>query len=233
VTALPAPHGRREPVPAGPAAALVPWTDEEVVERVLAGDRALFEVLVRRHNGRLYRAARAILRRDDEAEDAVQDAYVGAFAELSRFRGDAPFGAWLLRIAVNAALARRRRGRTLVAIDPVRDGLAEVETMDHGDDPERATGNRELRHALEAAVDALPAPLRTVFVLRDVEGLSTAEAAAALGLSAENVKVRLHRARAALRQRLDEALGRETRRLYSFDGERCDRIVAAVLARIG
>lgn len=213
--------------------AALPWTDEQVVERVLGGETGLFEILLRRHNQRLFRVARAVLRDDDEAADVLQEAWVRAFAELAQFRAEAPLASWLARIALYEAFRRRRRGRRLVACDPQAGELAEVTTMEPHDDPERGAGNHELRAALRRELDALPDGLRAVFVLREVEGFSTAETAGLLGLSAENVKVRLHRARAALRRGLDTALGSEVRRLYQFDGARCDRMVAAVMARLG
>ena len=217
-----------------PLTAAAPWTDEEVAERVLAGEPALFEILMRRHNQRLFRAARGILRRDDEAEDVLQEAWVRGFRELAAFRGDGPLGSWLLRIAVNEALLRRRRGARTVSYDHEDgDGMRpELLPRDEAADPEREAGNGELRAVLRREVDALPDGMRAVFVLREVEGLSTAETAGVLELSEENVKVRLHRARAALRARLDAALGREARLLFLFDGARCDRVVAAVMARI-
>ena len=213
----------REPVDTGSL------SDREVVVRVLAGDRALFEILVRRYNQRLFRIARGILGNDAEAEDVVQEAHVRAFDALGTFRGDGKFATWLTRIAVHEAMARAKKSRRLVAVD---DPEPRERPGTSDGDPERRVGNRELAGILGRAVDALPGTLRPVFVLREVEGLSTEETADALGISAENVRVRLHRAKAALREDLDAALGRETRRLYLFDGERCDRIVERVLGRI-
>lgn len=217
-----------------PAAAPATLTDEEVVARVLAGETPLFEILMRRHNQRLFRVARGILADDAEAEDVMQDAYVRAFRELAGFRGEARFSTWLTRIACHEALARARKRRRLVPLSPVASdstgGPPEPPAMDAG--PEREVENRELHSVLQEAVESLPDPLRAVFCLREIEGLSTEEAAGALGLSVENVRVRLHRAKRSLRQRLDERIGREVRRLYLFDGARCDRVVAGVFTRI-
>ncbi len=219
--------------------ALAALADEEVVVRVLAGDAPLFEILMRRHNQRLYRVARAILGDDDEAEDVMQEAYVRAFRELGSFRGEARFSTWLTRIAVHEALARGRKRRRLVPVPlPAERGgdgerpAGPPEPPATGADPERAAANRELGEALLAAVEALPEPWRAVFVLREVEGLSTEETAAALDITPENAKVRLHRARAALRRHLDERIGREVRRLYLFHAPRCDRVVETVFARL-
>ncbi|MGH9464600.1 MAG: RNA polymerase sigma factor [Thermoanaerobaculia bacterium] len=203
--------------------------DEEVVERVLAGETELFEVLMRRYNQRLYRVARGFVTDAAEAEDVAQEAYVSAFRKLGSFRGEARFSTWLTRIAVYEAMARCRKGERFVRLD--ESGTFETPAATAG--PEAEAENHELQGFLREAVDSLPDSLRPVFVLREVEGLSSEETAAALGLSPANVRVRLHRAKGHLRQQLDESMGREACRLYRFDGARCDRLVAAVFARIG
>jgi RNA polymerase sigma-70 factor, ECF subfamily len=214
-----------------PAAAPTVLSDEEVVARVLAGDVSLFEILMRRYNQRLFRVARSILADDAEAEDVMQEAYMRAFRELATFRGEALFSTWLTRIACHEALARSRKRRRLVGLTPEAGGEPpDPPSKDIG--PERELENRELQNVLRKAVEVLPEPLRTVFCLREIEGLSTEETADALGLTTENVRVRLHRARRTLRQTLDDRIGREVRRLYLFDGPRCDRIVVGVFARI-
>jgi RNA polymerase sigma-70 factor (ECF subfamily) len=207
------------------------------VERVRSGDAVAFELIMRRHNQRLFRLARSILRSGVEAEDVVQETYVRAFASLDQFVGPHNLAAWLARIAANEALGRvRGRGRVVSLDEYVAredDGARPVETMtSRQPDPERLTGNGELRRLLEAAIDALPDDFRTVFVLRAVEGMSIAETAEALSIRPETVKTRFHRAR----HRLQEALGARLDALlpatFEFGGERCDRIVAAVLARL-
>jgi RNA polymerase sigma-70 factor (ECF subfamily) len=211
--------------------------DDELVARIQAGEVRLFETLMRRHNQRLFRMLRALLRHDAEAEDVMQEAYVRAFAHLGDFAGRASFSTWLLRIAANEAMARLRRGRRFLsaAVDigdeeaeMVLSALASPER-----NPEDQAGTAELRSLLTEVIDALPERYRAVFVLREVEGLSTAETAEALELTAENVKVRLHRARALLRAALDRRLGGEMRQVFRFDGPHCDRVVAAVLGRLG
>lgn len=220
--------------PAQPGIAPAALSDEEVVARVLEGDLSLFEILMRRYNQRLFRVARGILADDAEAEDVMQDAYVRAFRELASFRGEARFSTWLTRIACHEALARARKRRRLVPISPVgSSGGGEPPDPPSGaSGPEREMANRELHTVLREAVEVLPDPLREVFCLREVEGLSTEETAGALGLSAENVRVRLHRAKRSLRQTLDQRIGHEVRRLYLFDGARCDRVVEGVFARL-
>lgn len=214
-----------------PAAAPTTLSDEEVVERVLAGDTSLFEILMRRSNQRLFRVARGILADDGEAEDVMQDAYVRAFRELASFRGEARFSTWLTRIACHEALARAQKRRRLVSIS----GLGGGEPPDPPAptaNPEQDLENRELQTVLREAVEVLPDPLRAVFCLREIEGLSTEQTADALGLTIENVRVRLHRAKLGLRQTLDARIGREVRRLYLFDGDRCDRVVEGVFRRL-
>jgi RNA polymerase sigma-70 factor, ECF subfamily len=185
---------------------------------------------MRRHNQRLFRLARSVVRDDREAEDVVQEAYLRAFTHLDQFAGRARFATWLSRIALHEALARVRRGRRFAAL-PEEETLSDLPASPRSG-PEDRAANRELAAALAAAVDALPESHRAVFVLREVEGLSTAETAEVLGLSQPNVKVRLHRARAALRADLERRLGGEIPRLWAFDGERCDRVVAGVVERL-
>lgn len=213
------------------AAAPATLSDEEVVRRVLEGDTSLFEILMRRHNQRLFRVARGILLDDAEAEDVMQEAYVRAFRELVGFRGEARFATWLTRIACHEALARARKRRRLVSLVSTTGGEP-PDPPDHASGPEQELENRELHTVLREAVEALPDPLRSVFCLREIEGLSSEQTADALGLTAENVRVRLHRAKLGLRQKLDERIGREVRRLYLFDGARCDRVVEGVFARL-
>jgi RNA polymerase sigma-70 factor (ECF subfamily) len=207
-------------------------TDEQVVERVLHGETALFEILMRRHNQRLYRAARAIVRDDGEAEDVIQEAYVRAFAHLDQFAGRAAFSTWLTRIAVHEALARvRRRGRFVALEDEETDG-SEMTTFRSSADVEQHAATHELGRVVEAAIDTLPDAFRAVFILRQVEEMSTAEAAAVLDIPEETVKTRLHRARGLLRKSLEQWTGEAARSAFAFGSARCDRVVAAVLARI-
>ena len=207
-------------------------SDEEVVARVVAGQTALFEVLMRRHNERVYRLARSIVRDDEEAEDVMQQAYVNAYTHLDQFGGRARFSTWLLRIATNEALARvRRRGR----YEPFEDDQppAEDAATTQPRDPEQQASSGELRALLASAIDTLPDGNREVFVLREVEGLSTADTAAVLDVSEDVVKTRLSRARAALRRVLEEQIGTIAPDLFRFYRPRCDRLVARVLAAIG
>ena len=203
------------------------WSDEEVVRRVLDGETALYELLMRRHNQRLYRVARAILRDDGEAEDVMQDAYVRAYQNLASFEGRAKFVTWLTRIAVHEALTRSRRRLRFQSVDPADESNGEImqSAPSTTRTPEQHAYDRELAAVLEKAVLSLSEQHRLVFMLRDVEELSTEETAHCLNLTEENVKVRLHRARAGLRKKLYQSLGGTTTRSFQFHAMRCDRVV--------
>jgi RNA polymerase sigma-70 factor (ECF subfamily) len=206
--------------------------DSALVEQVLAGNTAMFELLMRRYNERLYRASRAIVRDEQEAEDVMQQAYVNAFTHLRQYNGTASFATWLTRIAINEALARvRRRGRyeTFDEESPRVEPLVPVAPPGN---PEQQAFAGELRGLLEWAIDQLPNGMREVFVLRDVEGMSTLEAAECLGVSEDVVKTRLSRGRALLRQHLMARTGATAPDAFRFYRPRCDRVVARVLAQL-
>jgi RNA polymerase sigma-70 factor, ECF subfamily len=208
--------------------------DEELVSRVLSGETALYEALVRRYNQRLFRAVRSVIVDDAEAEDVLQEAWVRAFEHLRQFEGRAAFATWVTRIAMHEALARLRKTRRHSPLENTEgEIMPEVERRRQEETPEARAMRRELSRALEAAIDALPEGYRSVFVLRQVEQLSTAETAGCLKLSQEAVKTRLHRSCALLRTQLTERLGESLTAAYSFMGERCDRVTARVLVRIG
>jgi RNA polymerase sigma-70 factor, ECF subfamily len=230
---MPLPVEREKPTESGDSSPNEPLPDEEIVQRVIAGDIGLFELILRRYNQRLFRVARSIIGEDNEAEDIVQEAYVHAFQNLRQFEGRSLFSTWLTKIAVYEATARRRKRRRLSLVDVGSD--TEIDSMaapSNGPDASDAASQNELRSVLANAVDALPTDLRTVFTLRVVEHLNTEEAADCLSLTPANVKVRLHRARLQLRSWIDRRIGKESRELYMFDGQRCDRIVQNVMSRI-
>lgn len=224
-------------------ARLESWTDQEIVTRVRAGDTGLYEILMRRYNQRLYRVTRAILRDESEAEDVIQDAYVRAYQHLDQFAGHAPFSIWLTRIAVHEALRRlqqRKRSQQFEARGQDEDGFmndsksstADASIAETSPDPEQRAAIAEMGKLLEEAVLDLPAPYRTVIMLRDIEELSTAETAAALELTEENVKVRLHRGRALLRDHLFARVGPSCKSAFPFMGANCDRVVLGVFGRL-
>jgi RNA polymerase sigma-70 factor (ECF subfamily) len=208
-------------------------TDEEVVRRVRAGETALYEVIMRRYNQRLYRISRAILHNDGEAEDVMQDAYVRAYEHLDQFAARAPFATWLTRIAVHEALARLRlRNRNQPLGDTEYDGELSMKMTSQSPDPEQTASAAQLRDLLEEAVLGLPEHYRTVIMLRDIEELSTTETAQALDITEENVKVRLHRGHGMVRSWLFERIGAGAKEAFPFMGVRCDRVVEAVFNRL-
>ena len=205
-----------------------PWADEQVIARVRAGEVQLFELLMRRYNERIYRAVRSILRDESRAEDVMQAAYLRAFSQLAAFEARSSFTTWLTRIAINEALAERRRGLRMVP----QDGATMSELPGPGRSPEESAQDQEHRLLLVRAVDALPEHFRTVFILRQVQELSVEETARCLDLREETVKTRLHRARALLRRELLDQVEPLLGNVLPFKAPRCDRVVAAVLARI-
>jgi RNA polymerase sigma-70 factor (ECF subfamily) len=213
--------------------------DPELAALAATGHAAAFRLIMERNNGRLYRVARAVLKNDGEAEDAVQEAYVRAFTRLAGFRGRSSLSTWLTRIVLNEALGRLRRRRPTTELSEIaelsRDSAevirfpgAEVES-----DPESAAARRQIAGLLERAIDALPDPFRLVFVLRTIEDLSVEETAAELGIPEATVKTRLHRAKRMLQKSLQAELGSALADAFPFAGSRCARMTEAVLARLG
>ena len=208
-------------------------SDDALIQQVLGGNTAPFELLMRRYNERIYRAARSIVRDEGEAEDVMQQAYVNAFTHLRQFNGSAQFSTWLTRIAINEALARVRRQGRYQAFDDELSNMEPFMVRNSAENPERQAFAHELRGLLEWAIDTLPDGMREVFVLREVEGLNTSEVATCLGVSEDVVKTRLSRGRATLRRLLMERTGATAPEAFRFYRPRCDRVVARVLARIG
>src|SRR5690242_1581043 len=208
-------------------------SDEEVVNRVRAGDRALYEVIMRRYNQRLYRVCRAILRDDTEVEDVMQDAYVRAYSHLDQFAGRSTFSTWLTRITVNEALTRRRSRNRHIQVDITDyDGEISMKTPTPSLNPEQNASTAQVRELLEQAVMNLPESYRAVVMLRDVEELSTSETAEVLDLTEDNVKVRLHRGHSMIRNQLFERIGANAKEAFPFMGKRCDRVVQNVFDRL-
>jgi RNA polymerase sigma-70 factor, ECF subfamily len=212
--------------------------ESDLVALARGRDEAAIRELIRRNNQRLFRVARAVLRDDAEAEDVVQETYVKAFTRLDGFEARAQFSTWLTRIALNEAFGRRRRKRataTLEDVEAAQTGGAELIPFPGSApplDPEATAGRGEIGRLLEELVDALPEPFRVVFVLREVEEMSTEEVAAFLAINPATVKTRLFRARKLLREAMEARVAHGFGALYPFDGARCarmgDRVVAAL-----
>jgi RNA polymerase sigma-70 factor (ECF subfamily) len=212
-------------------------TDEDLVNLARARDEAAVRAITTRYNRRLFRIARSILRNDAEAEDVVQETYVRAFTGLDMFRGDAAFGTWITRIAMNEALGRLRRLRPTVEWETYGANRNQAEIIHFpasavSNDPEKTMAQSEVRAVLEQAIDELPDAFRAVFVARIVEGMSVEETADLFGLQPATVKTRLHRARLLLREELDKQLGPALTSSFPFDGQRCDRMTESVVRRI-
>lgn len=216
--------------------------DTTLVALARTGDETAIRALIKRYNQRLFRAARAIVRNDAEAEDVVQASYVSAFTHLAGFRDEAGFSTWLTRIAINEAIGRLRRQRPTTDLEQVdlesatSAQIIQFPTLQPQTNPETEMSRQEIREFLELAVDRLPPAFRAVFVLRDVEGLSVEETASFLSIKEETVRTRLHRARKLMRAAIEEQLSGAFAALFPFDGERCvhmaDRVVAALGDRV-
>lgn len=200
-----------------------PTSDVELVAAICAGDRRSFESLVQRHNQRLYRVVRAILRSDNDAEDALQQTWLSIFRSIGNFRGESTFVTWATRIAARTAIAHGRRLPTIAEI---------AETADSAETPEAALERQQLGALFEKLLSDLPQGHREVMVLRDIMELDTAETAICLQLSEAAVRVRLHRARADVAAVLTASLDNHSRMVYGFDGMRCARITTAVMNAI-
>jgi RNA polymerase sigma-70 factor (ECF subfamily) len=201
--------------------------DSQLVPRLRQGDHEAFETVMRHNNQRLFRIARAILKDDHEAEDTVQNAYIALYSRTEEFASHSAVGAWLSRVTANSAISRLRQSSRAIALE----ANEELKSGSSGEPtPEDVAGSSELRRVLEKAIDTLPTGLRSVMVLRDVEGMSGAETAECLGISEPTARVRLHRARTQLRSWLEENSDSAIRETFAFAGARCDRIVAHVLA---
>ncbi|WP_296652684.1 RNA polymerase sigma factor [Paraburkholderia sp.] len=212
--------------------------DLSIARRVAAGDHTAFVRLMRRYNQRLYRLARATLRDDTEAEDALQDAYLNAWRSIAGFRGDAALSTWLSRLVINACLARMRRHARrqnvvpIVSMDTLENEEIDAVPSFESDAPDRAVARAQMRALIERKLDAMPEAFRIVFVLRSVEEMSVEEVAQCLDIPGATVRSRYFRARALLREALAQEIELVERDLFEFGGAHCDRVVANVLSRI-
>jgi len=245
-TSAPLPHptvgfaNRETAMPRANAPQTVPTrtADADLVRRALDRDELAVRAILKANNRRLYRLARSILRNDGEAEDVVQETYVRAFTHLNDFRGDSSLSTWLSRIAMNEALGRLRRERPGVELSSLPQGALEAQIIQFplvsaADDPEKSMAQREIQLVVEGAIDELPEPFRIVFIARVLEGMNVEETAEILGLKPETVKTRLHRARAMLRDNVENKIGPVIMEAFPFAGRRCDRLTEAVLKRLG
>ncbi len=211
--------------------------DAALVDGVQRGDREAFRQVMRRCNQRLFRVARGVVNDDNEAEDVVQEAYVHAYEKIDGFRGDASLLTWLTRIVLNAAYGRLRQRRATVGVEQIEaaqheDRVVAFPSRFGHEDPAATATRAQIRALIEHAIDDLAEPFRIVFVLRELEGCTVEETAAALDLREETVKTRLHRARRQLRAALQDTLATTLTDAFPFLGSRCDRMTDEVLKRL-
>jgi len=222
----------------GDSAIRTPPAEDELTlaRRVANGDRGAFELLMRRYNRRLYRLARASLRDDSEAKDALQEAYLSAYRAIGSFRGDATLSTWLSRLVLNECGVRQRRSarrRDIIPLISSEASATETENVaDVAEGPDHAAARTQMRSILESKVGGLPEALRVVFVLRSVEELSVAETAETLGVTQETVRMRHFRAKGLLREALAREIDLAESDLYEFGGLHCDAVVASVLTKL-
>ncbi len=221
---------------AGTYAAPLADDDLSIARRIAAGDRSAFELLMRRHNRRLYRLARGTLHNDAEAEDALQEAYMSAWRSIGKFRGDSALFTWLSRLVLNECFGRLRRAarrqNVIPMVDPGTQDAADAMTTHDSDSPDNAVARAEMRALLERKLDALPDAFRVVFVLRSIEEMSVEETAQCLDIPEATVRSRHFRAKSLLRESLAREIDLAERDLFEFGGSQCDRVVARVLLRI-
>jgi RNA polymerase sigma-70 factor (ECF subfamily) len=201
-----------------------------VVEKILAGDTELFEILLRRYNQMLFRTIRSYMDRPSDIDDVMQDTYVKAFQKLYQFKNDALFSTWLIRIGINEVLQRKRRSKRYLAVDiDDETGVAQIADTSIMN-PERKTMHSESVHIVEMAVDQLPEKYKIVYMLKEIEDLGITEISASLGLSTSNVKVRLHRARTMMKDAIFKISN--TKDVFEFGNSKCDRLVTEVMLKI-
>jgi RNA polymerase sigma-70 factor, ECF subfamily len=214
-------------------------SDSALISRIVSGDTCAFELVMRRYNRALYRTARSIVKDEAEAEDTLQDAYMQAYQSLARFRSESRLLTWLTRIVVNEAVARLRKSARRAEVISLDGGMdyeqpaAEAAmSIGQSESPDSAAMRAETRRLLERKIDELPEAFRTVFVLRALEEMTVEEVSAVLGIPEATVRTRYFRSRSMLREALSRELDFTLEEAFSFDGERCDRIVAGVMKRV-
>jgi RNA polymerase sigma-70 factor (ECF subfamily) len=212
--------------------ALTKLSDSIVVQRVLEGEKELFEILMRRYNQRLFRVIRSYIYSEDDVQDIMQDAYVKAYTKLYQFNNQSSFSTWLIRIAINEALQEIRKKKRQLTNYGITESLENVFQLPDTNNmnPEKQAIKTETKALVEKAVDALPEKYRVVFVLHQIEGLSNPEIAACLKLSDSNVKVRLHRAKNLLKDELFKTTHDTS--VFEFGNHKCDLLVEKVMTRI-
>jgi RNA polymerase sigma-70 factor, ECF subfamily len=206
-------------------------TESDLIDKIIKGDKRLYEGIIRKYNQRLYRIARSFIKNEDEIEDVMQETYIKAYLHLKQFEGKSQFSTWLTRILINQAnLSLNKEKRVRTHISNSSDNIPDTKSSNEPG-PDQNLMNEEMKKYLEQAIDELPDTLRSVYIMREVEGLSVNETAEALSISIENVKTRLHRAKASLKDSLFAKAKGEID-LFHFKLDRCDRIVLSVMLQL-
>lgn len=208
--------------------------ESEVIKRILSGEKELYEILVKRNNQKLYRIIRSYIKDDSEIEDIMQDSYVKAFTKLYQFKLESSFSTWLIRIGINESLARLKEKGKLYHLNEQSDNLRSNTILEIPDNrqlnPQDKMVLNETKQILENAIDSLDIKYKTVYVMKEVEEMSLKEIAIALDMSIANVKVRLHRSKEMLKEKLYEVAN--DKNIFEFGFSRCDRITENVMKRI-
>lgn len=206
-------------------------SDHEIITRILHGEKNLYALIVRRYNQRLYRVAMSIINDDAEVEDVMQVAYINAYENLGKFAFKASFSTWLTRILINESLLRlKKRGKSINMNDDTMDKEIYQQHTIEVQTPVAKMLNSELKFALEEAIRKLPEKYRTVFIMREIEDMNVAQTQACLDISEANVKVRLNRAKALLKESLGALSIKED--ILHFHLSRCDRVIEGVMKGI-
>jgi len=209
------------------------FSDSQVVERVILGEKQLFEILLRRNNQKLYRVVKGYLKDEDEIEDAMQESYVKAYENLGNFKGKSAFSTWLIRIAINECLNKISKKGKLVSInssDAMDDAMNKIPNRTRSITPENKMIRKEMKNILEVSIEELPEKYRAVYIMREVEEMSYSEISLCLDISESNIKVRLHRAKSMLRELILQTTTLYD--IYEFGNFRCDKMVSRVMQEI-
>jgi RNA polymerase sigma-70 factor (ECF subfamily) len=204
-------------------------TDNDIISRILTGEKELYALLVRKYNQRLYRIAMSIVNNDAETEDIMQVSYIKAYENLDKFGFKSTFGTWLTRILINESLLRKKKRQRSIQLNEIVSN--NMNPQQKTETPLTSTLNIELKMILEESINQLPEKYRTVFVMREIENLNVAETQECLDLSEANVKVRLNRAKALLRDSLSRYYQKED--IFHFHLSRCEVVTRNVMREIG
>ncbi len=199
--------------------------DSEVIQKVLEGEKGLYEILMRRNNQRLYRVLKGYLTDYSEIVDTMQDTYLTAYEKLEQFKRKSQFSTWLIRIGINKALKRIHHSKKVISLNEISN--SDLETTQN---PEYRFIQKETKQVLEASIETLDEKYRSVYVMKELEGMSIAEISECTNLSESNIKVRIHRAKSMIKDKLYRLAS--TKDLFEFGSKKCDQLVENVLSEL-